>query len=102
MIPKTIDIQTGAELFGDADPVGLLPEASVRRYMKMLKTRIRERFPDATLFVRWSPTGTDGTDVYTIPRVEEAEQAIRSVADEVRAEDGWLRYDETVRAAFQL
>ncbi|MGF1465469.1 MAG: hypothetical protein ACFCGT_04985 [Sandaracinaceae bacterium] len=103
MSPKTIDISTGTELFREADPVGLLYDQSAKSYMEELKDRVREHFPKARVFVRWSPTSADGADVYTIPRAEEAEARLLRMAKEVRREsDDWLQYDESVRAAFSM
>lgn len=103
MAPKTIDINTGGELFKDVDPIGLLTDASARRYMHELKGRIRERFPNARIFVRWGPSLDSGPDVYTIPRAETAEEKVVELADEVREDpDSWVVYDDAVRDALAL
>ncbi len=101
MTPKTIDISTGPEILRDADPIGLHAEVSVRRYLESLRARVAEHFPEARVFVRWSPSLGDGTDVYTIPRVKDAEEVLMNVANEVAANsEAWLSYDDDVRAAF--
>lgn len=99
--PKTIDISTSNVLFEEKDPVGLMPEASARRYLEALRARLHDRFPKARVFLRWSPTNTEPTDVFTVPRAEEAEEELKKIAEELREEsDEWLRYDEDIRAAF--
>lgn len=100
MSPKTIDIQSGSELLREVDPIGLLPEPSVRRFQERLRERIRQLYPEARVFLRWSPSCTDGADVYTIPRAEDAEAKVLEAAREVLADaDEWTCYDEGVRAA---
>lgn len=101
MTPKTIDIATGAVLFADTDPVGLLPDASARSYLEELRRRIGELYPKATVFLRWSPTSTDAADVFTIPRAEAAATLIGALARELQKEtEAWVCYDESVRATF--
>lgn len=103
MTPKTIDISTGCDLLRDADPIGLHHEVSVRQYLEQLRIRIGERFPQARVFLRWSPSTPIGTDVYTIPRAQQAETELMKIAREVRAKsEEWLSYDDDVRSDFAV
>ena len=100
--PKTIDICTSNVLFNEQDPVGLLPEASARSYLEVLRERLHERFPKARVFLRWSPSTNDPTEVFTLPRdAVDAKVELREIAEELRSKPTeWVRYDEDVRAAF--
>jgi hypothetical protein len=99
---KAIDITTGNHLFRQADPVGLLPTPSACDYVGRLKKRIHERFPDADVYVRWSPSKTDAVDIFTMPGSAEAEAEIAELAQDLRTtSDAWLHYDEGVRDAFR-
>lgn len=101
MIPKTIDIRTGPEILSGVNPIGLHAEVSVRQYLELLRARVAERFPEARVFVRWSPSVGAGTDVFTIPRAPDAEETLKDVALEVASNaEAWVSYDQDVRDAF--
>lgn len=99
--PKTIDINMSNIIFEEQDPVGLMPVLSAKGYLEALRERLRERFPKARVFLRWSPSSREEPDVLTLPPTEEAEAVVEEIAKEVIDEsDEWLTYDESVRAAF--
>ncbi len=101
--PKTIDISTSNILFNEQDPVGLLPEASASSYLRELRQRLSERYPKANVFLRWSPSTNEPTNVFTLPpEAVEAKKELHDIAEQLRKEDSeeWLRYDENVREMF--
>jgi hypothetical protein len=97
----TIDYTTNADLFRDADPIGLLRDVSARTYQVELRKRLKEEFPKANVFLKWNPNRTGPAEVFTLPEKESAQQKVLEIAQNLKQNtDLWLSYDESVRAAF--
>jgi hypothetical protein len=97
----TIDYTTNADLFRDADPIGLLRDVSARTYQIELRKRLKEEFPKANVFLKWNPNRTGPAEVFTLPEKESAQQKVLEIAQDLKQNtDLWLSYDESVRAAF--
>lgn len=97
----TIDYTTNADLFRDADPIGLLRDVSARTYQVELRKRLKEEFPKANVFLKWNPNRTGPAEVFTLPEKEAAQQKVLEIAQDLKQNtDLWLSYDESVRAAF--
>lgn len=101
MTLTTIDYTTNADLFRDADPIGLLRDVSARSYQVELRKRLKEEFPKANVFLKWNPNRTGPAEVFTLPEKESAQQRVLEIAQDLKQNtDAWLNYDESVRAAF--
>lgn len=97
----TIDVTTNADLFRDADPIGLLRDVSARSFQVELRKRLKEEFPKANVFLKWNPNRTGDTEVFTLPETEAGQQKVLEIAQDLEEnQDLWLNYDESVRAAF--
>lgn len=101
MTLTTIDYTTNADLFRDADPIGLLRDVSARTYQVELRKRLKEEFPKANVFLKWNPNRTGPAEVFTLPEKQSAQQRVLEIAQDLKKKaDIWLNYDESVRAAF--
>lgn len=97
----TIEYTTSADLFGDADPIGLQREQSARTFQIELRKRLKDRFPKANVFLKWNPNKTGPAEVFTLPDEKSTENSVVEIATALKAErDAWLSYDESIRAAF--
>ena len=97
----TIDYTTNADLFHEADPIGLLRDVSARTYQIELRKRLKEEFPKANVFLKWNPNRTGPAEVFTLPEVDDAAEKVMEIAQDLKAERStWLSYDESVRVAF--
>ncbi len=95
----TIDLTVNADLFRDADPIGLLRDVSARAYQVELRKRLKDEFPNANVFLKWNPNRTGDADVFTLPEHEEARERVLSIAEQLRRDTKlWLSYDESARA----
>jgi hypothetical protein len=100
-LTQTIIINTGNKLFDGADPIGLMYDVSASRYVDELRGRIREEFPNAQVFVRWSPSSADAAEVKTVPKASEMETRVREMTVDVRENrEAWIRYDQSVLNSF--
>ncbi len=98
---QTIIINTGNKLFEGVDPIGLMYDVSASQYVDTLRGRIRDEFPNAQVFVRWSPSSADAAEVKTVPKAAKMESRVREMTTAVRENrEAWIRYDQSVLNSF--
>ncbi|MCA9604790.1 MAG: hypothetical protein KC619_04320 [Myxococcales bacterium] len=94
-----IEYTVESDLFRDVDPVDLAEEASARAFQIVLRERLKDAFPKASLFLKWNPNRTGDADVFTVPEDPGAHAKVLEIAGAVRAEKSrWVRRDQPLAA----
>lgn len=93
MSVTTIDTTLPGDLFQHADPAGLLRDDSAKGFQIELRRRLKAEFPQANVFLRWSPNRVGDTDVLTLPPEQSAcAERVEQIVSGLLAEpDVWVK-----------
>jgi hypothetical protein len=94
---EVVELVVTDSLFHKLDPVGLLRRESAERYLRELRGRLAEAFPNAKLHLEYRDDAVEATSIRLTPRDADAESTVRRIADGLTEQLTWFRYDEMIR-----